>query len=170
MIQSFSQQTARLSQAGYPGELVVSVAEKLLRNVKASASNMPPASQERDKRKCVVIPYIHKVSYNIKKIAQKADVKVLFSAPAKLASVCKMTDPNCKEKKSCKKKHQARYVNCIEGVVYRIPLTCSRVYIGQTGRCINERLHEHAYNVKNKKGGWVAIYCEKCGCKPDYQT
>ncbi|CAN8022746.1 unnamed protein product, partial [Ixodes persulcatus] len=24
-------------------------------------------------------------------------------------------------------------------VVYRIPLTCGRVYIGQTGRCINDR-------------------------------
>ena len=28
-------------------------------------------------------------------------------------------------------------------VVYEIPFSCGQVYIGQTGRCLNERAREH---------------------------
>jgi len=37
------------------------------------------------------------------------------------------------------------------GLVYAIPCTnCTDLYIGQTGRCLNERLNEHKRAVRNK--------------------
>ncbi|KAG0426957.1 hypothetical protein HPB47_025983 [Ixodes persulcatus] len=38
---------------------------------------------------------------------------------------------------ACDVNHRTHYVTCATGVVYQIPLSCGRVYIGQTGRCIN---------------------------------
>lgn len=40
-------------------------------------------------------------------------------------------------------KHRKPYVSCATGLVY-IYLHCGSVYIGQTGRCLNIRLREHA--------------------------
>ena len=31
-----------------------------------------------------------------------------------------------------------------DGVVYKIPCKCGKVYIGETGRCMHERIKEHA--------------------------
>lgn len=44
-------------------------------------------------------------------------------------------------------------MKCAEGVVYEIPLSCGRSYIGQTGRCVNERVREHERNVEQMKEG-----------------
>lgn len=33
-------------------------------------------------------------------------------------------------------------------MVYKIPLKCGNVYVGQTGRCPNDRLREHSYACK----------------------
>lgn len=41
------------------------------------------------------------------------------------------------------------YVKCNEGAEYEIPLVCGKVYIGQTGRCTNDRLREHAPSLEN---------------------
>lgn len=44
-------------------------------------------------------------------------------------------------------KHMNRFVNCVEGIVYLVPLSCSKKYVGRTGRYLNERLKEHHYNI-----------------------
>ncbi|XP_049271280.1 uncharacterized protein LOC119391559 [Rhipicephalus sanguineus] len=119
------------------------------------------SKDEQERKKFAVIPCVHQVSQNIKKIAERADVKVVFSAPQKLAKVCKMTNPNRKDKKTCTKNHKTKYVKCNEGLVYEIPLTCSRSYVGQTGRCMNDRLREHANNVKNKTEGCSSNLAQK---------
>lgn len=48
-------------------------------------------------------------------------------------------------------------------------LSCGKQYVGQTGRCINDRLREHACNVKNGRDGFLDLHCSKCGCKPLFQ-
>lgn len=55
---------------------------------------------------------------------------------------------------------------CVKDVIYSVPLSCSRVYIGQTGRCVNQRLREHKYNVTKVISGHLAIHCQRCGCFP----
>lgn len=107
----------------------------------------------------------------MKRIARKANIKVVFSAPEKLNSICRLTRPydSLNREKGCQKKHRTRYVDCIEKVVYQIPLTCRRYYVGQTGRCANDRMREHDNNVKRAQDGWLAIHCRSCPCSPIFE-
>ena len=52
------------------------------------------------------------------------------------------------------------------GVVYLLPLTCGRVYIGQTDRCIKTRLNEHLKSLENKNHSHLAEHCRNCQCHP----
>lgn len=47
-------------------------------------------------------------------------------------------------------KHRDSVASCETGVVYDIPVACSQVYIGHTGRCFNESAAQHKRNMKNK--------------------
>ena len=69
----------------------------------------------------------------------------------------------------CAKKHRNKFTDCQSQVVYEIPLSCGRKYIGQTGRSFNDRAREHRLNVQNKSGGHLADHCRRCGCAPDFQ-
>lgn len=86
------------------------------------------------------VPYLRKVSHALKKLGRKVKVDVIFSAPQKLLSLCSATDPFAKKRAGCKKKHQPPLVSCVKNVVYCLPLSCGKVYIGQSGRCLNDRL------------------------------
>ena len=52
--------------------------------------------------------------------------------------------------------------------MYELPLSCGKKYIGQTGRCANDRLREHANNVRTENAGHLAVHCRNCGCVPMY--
>lgn len=66
----------------------------------------------------------------------------------------------------CSKKPVTRYTACACNVFYKIPLTCGRVYIRQTGRCFNETAREHRLAVRNKSEGYLAAHRIRCGCDP----
>lgn len=63
-------------------------------------------------------------------------------------------------------RRHAPYTECVSRVIYRIPLSCGRVYIGQTGRCFDDRAREHDLAVSGNKGGHLADHCRRCGCVP----
>lgn len=65
--------------------------------------------------------------------------------------------------------HRNKFVNCVEKVVYEIPLTCGKKYVGQTGRCLNERLREHNNNVHKSLQGHLGLHCRNCGCQPKFR-
>uniref|UniRef100_A0A224Z9Z8 Tick transposon n=1 Tax=Rhipicephalus zambeziensis TaxID=60191 RepID=A0A224Z9Z8_9ACAR len=68
------------------------------------------------------------------------------------------------------KKHRQQFVQCCEGVVYKIPLSCGRYYVGQTGRCANDRMREHANKVsKQARDSQLSIHCYDCGCQPFFR-
>lgn len=164
MNHSFDDQDAHLSQAGYPKHLLVSVAETLLKERKKSGNDDIEATPI-EKQKTAVIPYVRKLSHNLKKIAERSKVRVVFSALNKLGKLCRLTDPSLCTKPMCNKKHKNHFVACAEGVVYSLPLECGKRYIGQTGQRLNDRLREHSNNVNNS-GGWLASHCKEHGCKP----
>ncbi|XP_077541148.1 uncharacterized protein LOC144153370 [Haemaphysalis longicornis] len=162
---SFDAQLSRLEEAGYPRPLLSVVSESILKKIKHRHSN-PVVNSEKKKRP-LVVPYMHKVTHNLKRVASRFNVPIVFSAPCKLASLCKRI--NGKRKTSCcEKKHGVQYVHCRVGVVYKIPLTCGKFYIGQTGRCVNERLREHDLSMKNGTGSHLPHHCRECGkeCAP----
>lgn len=70
------------------------------------------------------------------------------------------------KKASCTIKHGMRFVSCTCNVVYCIPFSCGRKYIGQTGRCLNIRLREHFSSLKGSPYSHLAMHCRQCGCQP----
>lgn len=97
----------------------------------------------------------------------------MFSASEKLQQMCSRIDLQSimkadLVKKGCGVKHINSFTNCRSNVVYCIPLSCGRLYIGQTGRCLNVHLREH-YNALNSAPGLhLSAHCSKCGCVPKF--
>ncbi|CAN7981596.1 unnamed protein product, partial [Ixodes pacificus] len=101
----------------------------------------------------VVLPYVHTFSHRIKQVAEKFDVPVVFSAPSKLSRLCAAVNRVGSSGPRCEVSHRTRYVTCATGVVYLIPLSCGRVYIGQTERCVNVRAREHSLSLRSSPSG-----------------
>lgn len=161
---SFDNQVSRLKSAGYPCDLVCALASRLLR---ALSSSVPEKRPQKERQKTAVIPYVHGVSHALKKIVSKAEVRLVFSAPKKLGRLCKRVNTETPKSGACVKKHMTRYVDCVQNVVYEFPLSpCGRTYIGQTGRCLNDRLREHANSVRSSSSTTLATHCASCGCAP----
>lgn len=69
--------------------------------------------------------------------------------------------------RSCGVAHMRKFVDCCMGVVYKIPLSCTRAYIVQTGRCLNERLKEHRALCEQKTiSGNLSSHCFDCKSAP----
>lgn len=177
MQQSLKEQVSRLTKAGYPSELMVAVAQKLKHSLRTRDGSEP--FQLREKRKKVVaMPYLHQVSHNLKRIGKRAGVEVVFSAPKKLAGMCKKVNRRNGESRGCTVRHVKQFVECKKGVIYSLPFSCGKEYVGQTGRCINQRLKEHHDNVARVATcGHVAKHCRDCRsdendsepCEPMYR-
>lgn len=167
---SFLRQVDRLIDAGFPNAFIMSVAERLVRDLKKKPNVDSDQPEKKEKEKLAVIPYIHRVSHNVKRVAKKAGVKVVFSAPNKLSGLCKRVNAEGNKKPSCTKNHARKFVKCCVNVVYEIPFSpCGRCYVGQTGRCINDRLREHANTLKGVPTSHLSDHCRQCGCKPLFE-
>lgn len=169
--ESFRQQCTRLLAAGYPSHLLSAVAAAMLNaDCRKNPEDTSAASQEKEKRKNVaVVPYIHAIAHNLKKTGKRADVNVVFSAPEKLVRLCSKVNSKDKKRRDCGIRHKNQFVACKEKVVYSLPLTCGKKYVGQSGRCVNDRLREHHNNVeKVVASGHLAFHCKQCSCKPLY--
>lgn len=161
---SLIEQNGRLQRAGFPKAVIVSVAEGVLKKIRKDVIPRPETGQAR--QKIAVVPYMHRTAHSLGKIAKRVNVKAVYSAPEKLAKMCKMTDPFRKAPTGCPIKHRSPFVACTEGVVYRIPLSCGKIYVGQTARCLNVRLREHYQKVNGVRDGHLSCHCHDCGCKP----
>lgn len=162
---SFDAQIARLEAAGFPCSVVSAAVEAVLKRLKAENSNQETIKEGGNKKR-EVVPYVHKTSHNLKKAVKRFGVQIAFSAPLKLGGMCARIGKSSVVTKGCGKKHSHSYIDCCVGVVYQIPLTCGKVYVGQTGRCINVRLREHELSIQNSASGHLPTHCSKCTCKP----
>nr|XP_054933026.1 uncharacterized protein LOC126542008 [Dermacentor andersoni] len=160
---SFDDQILKLRKAGFPCLALSAVSEALLKKLKKERKRSEEGLTVENKGKAVVIPYSHKVAHNLKHVAVKYKIPVVFSAPRKLATLCRLIGPDDSKKVGCSIKHTNPFVKCEEGVVYHIPMKCGKEYIGQTGRCINERLREHKLSLKNGYGSNLPLHCKACG-------
>ncbi|XP_040079191.1 uncharacterized protein LOC115318693, partial [Ixodes scapularis] len=164
MSASFTTQVERLTKAGYSSALLADVANALVKKAKGFQSNKTSVKQTRP----VVIPYLHRMSHNLKNVASRYGVRVVFSAPQKMSQICNRVNAHAEgtTKPTCTKKHANEFLPCASGVVYKIPLSCGKSYIGQTGRCLNDRLREHDYSLKATVGGNLPLHCRECTCRP----
>lgn len=76
----------------------------------------------------------------------------------------------------CLVRHEEEFVRCETCVVYEVPFTCGMCYIGQTGRCINDRLRAHQYDLlcalsdrERDRGGYGSLvhHCLDHNCSPE---
>lgn len=163
--ESVHAQLRRLEKAGFQREIVASVVESQISEVKSGGRHRQ-VDNTRPQQRPVVVPYWHKVSHRLKKVGDKCGVRVVFSAPEKLGRLCRLVNEP-KKRSACKIRHTKALVDCKVGVVYNIPLACGKRYIGQTGRCINERLLEHRRTVTSiSGGGHLADHIRRCSYKP----
>lgn len=170
MSDSFIRQMDRLQLAGYPKQLLSSVVESFLQKLKRNTQDSPSVSERNRNEKITVIPYMHRIAHNLKKTGKRANVKVVLSAPNKLSAMCSRVNKTTRTPQSCSTNHVNQFVNCTEGVVYSVPLSCGKTYVGLTGRCLNERLKEHNYNVHKAISGHLGVHCRDCGCAPIFSN
>lgn len=126
---SFFNQAQRLLSSGYPALLLSSVAQKMLKT-RQGKSLTSREGQSRNK-KVAVIPYIHQLSHNLKRIGKRAGVDVIFSAPHRLSRLCRKVNGSGEKVPDCTIKHRDPFVACSSGVVYSIPLPCGRKYVAK---------------------------------------
>ena len=144
-------QWSRLEDAGYDSVFI-----KRQLELQQKAKQRP---EKETKRHYAVIPYFHGISHNLKACAKKFGVDVAFKSDFKLNRLT----PFQTTQKVCPKAHRDKSVDCKEGVVYEIPLECGFKYVGQTARCVNDRLVEHKRNVKiNAPNSEIAKHISEC--------
>lgn len=72
------------------------------------------------------MPYVHKVSHTLKKVADRFSIPVFFSAPNKPSMLCKIINKKKGEsgeaKGVCIKRHATKFSACAIGVTFEIPL------------------------------------------------
>ncbi|CAN8019068.1 unnamed protein product [Ixodes persulcatus] len=153
-------QIDRLEGSGFPKTLLVTVAEICLNKLK---DNGKTKDRLEENKPVVALPYIHNISHRLKKVAAKHDVRVALSAPHKLKGLCQKVNKSGDQVRGevrCQVQHRSKFVECVEGVVYKIPLSCGKSYISQTGR-----LREHKYACEQLQApGNLAAHCSRCPC------
>ncbi|XP_070518870.1 uncharacterized protein [Cardiocondyla obscurior] len=94
----------------------------------------PQKEKEKETTKTVVLPYIQDIIERISKVLSKHNLKVIYKPQRKIHQLL----PNPKDQRPRLDKPG----------VYKIPCTCGKVYIGETGRKISTRIKEHQRCVK----------------------
>ena len=82
------------------------------------------------------IPYQKRISEQLKRVANKYGLQVIFTRSLSLKSKL-LTNP-LKSGSAC-------------GVVYKVTCSCCKKCFGETGRKIEERIKEHQADVNNEK-------------------
>lgn len=50
--------------------------------------------------------------------------------------------------------------------IYEISLACGPAHIGQTSKCVNDRLRERMSSLRNTRNGNLVLYCDRRGGVP----
>ena len=94
------------------------------------------SSTEDDNIKTLVLPYIPQLSEKLTLTCKHLPVRIVFSSKHTLrSSLSRVKPPICPEERV--------------GVIYSIPCSCGKVYIGETGRTLHARMLEHKRAVKH---------------------
>ena len=116
---------------GYPEEMT----RKSLNKRKAKEVSQREEVEERTDTLC--LPYIQGLSEKVEKAMKDLKIRTVFKTTLTLRRCL------------TKVKTPADPINT-KGVVYKIPCECGRVYVGETGRTLKQRITEHKRAVKNR--------------------
>lgn len=51
-------------------------------------------------------------------------------------------------------------------IIYKIPCTCGRVNVGQSGRCVNVWLRDHDLSLHSSSSGHLTVHVRESKCTP----
>ena len=132
---------------GYPSFFV----QKLTRTRKAA----PRVEPETGFKSTAVLPYIKGVSEALRRCLQQQGIRAVFKSDTTLRS------------------HLMRPKDTVDpakenGVVYGIPCECGKIYIGETGRSMQERLKEHDRDIRLARthSSTISEHANKTGHHP----
>ena len=112
---------------GYPFSFV-----KNITKTKKQTATKEPAPEIKS---TAVLPYVKELSEALRRCLQQQGIWTVFRSDTTLRS------------------HLVRPKDTVDpakqdGVVYKIPCECGKVYIGETGRSIHERIKEHDRDIR----------------------
>jgi len=117
---------------------------KALKNNKLIDQNITSVNSENNKKYTLLVPYVNKVSNDIKRIVKNV-VDVRFTIQKKLNNLIKKGKDKLKDLQTTE-------------VVYKINCKhCDKAYIGQTKRHLETRIKEHKNNIKNPSGNFPVV-------------
>src|SRR5436190_1533465 len=121
-----------LKDSGYPQYVLKKAMDKAI-NVRTDIQvEAEPAVDT------VCIPYIRNLSEKIRRINKKHNIRTVFKSTRTIRSQLTKVKPNNLDQQN-------------KNVVYKVPCSCDRNYIGQTSRPVKTRIEEHMKKVKNKE-------------------
>ena len=112
---------------GYPSSFI----QKLTKTTRPTANNEPT----QEFKSTAVLPYIKSVSEVLRRCLQQQGVRTVFKSDTTLRSYLVRPKDTLEPGKQ-------------DGVVYKIPCECGKVYIGETGRAMQDRIKEHDRDIR----------------------
>ena len=112
---------------GYPSSFI----RKLTKTTRPTANNEPT----QEFKSTAVLPYIKGVSEVLRRCLQQQGVRTVFKSDTTLRSYLVRPKDTLEPGKQ-------------DGVVYKIPCECGKVYIGETGRAMQDRIKEHDRDIQ----------------------
>ena len=111
--------------------------ERLKEAATNAGNDTAPANAEDDSPVFMWIPFVPGVSEKFSRLARNFGVTTRFSRTANLRSLLSQPKvPFRKERKS--------------GVIYKIDCdACDKFYVGETGKCLHERMNQHDYALRS---------------------
>ena len=112
---------------GYP----LSFLQKVAKTRKPNTNEGPMTESKSN----AALPYVQGLPEQLRRCLQQQGVRVVFKSETTLRShLIRPKDPADPTK--------------LDDVVYRIPCECGKVYIGETGRPMQERIKEHDRDIR----------------------
>ena len=93
------------------------------------------AEPVNDFKATAVLPYVKGLSQQLRRCRQQQGVRAVFKSETTLRSQLVRPKDAVDPAKQ-------------DGVVYKIPCECGKVYIGQTGRPMQDRIKEHNRDIR----------------------
>ena len=113
-----------------------------------------PDEEEQSHRTTEVIPYVAELSERVRRVCRDHNIRTAFKSTSTLrTTLVRVKDPIPIEKKS--------------GVVYEVPCSCGKVYIGETKRTLETRMKEHRAAAQLEKSA-VAEHARQNGHTIDW--
>lgn len=107
----------------------------------------------------VCLPFYHTFSHNLKALAARHEMSVMFKNDFKLSRLTLFSGGQ----RGRPKKHREAATGCEEAAVYDMLMVCGFKYVGQSGRCLNDRILEHRKVVaSNSPSSEIVKHHDEC--------